>query len=181
MQPTATEQAAFDRAGMASETPAALLTKIISVVGTPAPDAVDQMHKADAKAWMQQQLQRPVASSLAARFPTGGVAWAEQAVDLLTRLLAWDPAGRPTARQAMAHPFFATLHPTRRLPPTDPAAVVRVDLDRIERLPLDANAMRRELNALIREYHPGYAPVAAAAAVGAAAAAFPADATGMAD
>ena len=33
--------------------------------------------------------------------------WRPDVLDLLDRLLVYDPAARPTARESMAHPFFA--------------------------------------------------------------------------
>lgn len=39
-----------------------------------------------------------------------------EAVDLMTRLCAWDPERRPTAAQALAHPYFAVSGCGRALP-----------------------------------------------------------------
>merc|ERR1711916_234521 len=58
----------------------------------------------------------PSPQDIAAIFPNAS----EEAVDLLEKLLVFNPEERLTAAQALAHPFFAELHEEDNEPEASP-------------------------------------------------------------
>ncbi|KAJ9531540.1 hypothetical protein QJQ45_015001, partial [Haematococcus lacustris] len=73
------------------------------------------------------------------------------ALRLLQRLLAFDPADRPTAEQALADPYFADLHSPSREPCAQPISKMAFDFDRRKLVMEDVRSLiYRE----ILEYHP---------------------------
>lgn len=82
------------------------LQKIVELVGKPSAD--DMRHFLDS--WMKQFIQSMPQQErkLEAAFPDAS----PQAVNLLSSLLQFDPAKRPTAAEALAHPWFDDLRDT---------------------------------------------------------------------
>lgn len=73
----------------------------------------------------------------------------EQEIDLISRMLLWDPAKRITADEAVEHPYFAKLHD-----PFDEPVAYPVDEFDFERNDITMDQMRREIWAEVLHYNP---------------------------
>ncbi|CAK4709177.1 hypothetical protein LEN26_021086 [Aphanomyces euteiches] len=80
------------------------LGKIFNVLGTPSPEYVTKLLKPAAQRWVQKQAYRP-ALAFSELYPQTNVL----ALDLLSKLLTYDPKARLTADQALAHPYITAL------------------------------------------------------------------------
>lgn len=77
------------------------MQRILDVVGTPSDQDLEWISSESTRAYVKAQHQRP-ASNLASLFP-----YAEDlALDLLSQLLQFNPHKRPTAAEALTHPYF---------------------------------------------------------------------------
>ena len=74
-----------------------------------------------------------------------------KALSLLRAMLSFDPAERPTAEQALQHPYFAGLHNPAREPTTTPVSKLAFDFDRRK---LTVEEVRELIYLEILEYHP---------------------------
>lgn len=70
-------------------------------------------------------------------------------IDLIYRMLQWDPDKRITAEDAVEHPYFAKLHD-----PFDEPVTFPVDEFDFERRDVNINQLRREIWAEVLRYHP---------------------------
>lgn len=73
------------------------------------------------------------------------------ALNILKRLLAFDPSDRPTAEQALADPYFAGLHNKAREPAAQPVSKLAFEF---ERRKLSTEEVRELIYREILEYHP---------------------------
>ena len=74
--------------------------KVCAVLGCPTPDSWPEgLDRAGQLGWSFPQF---APTPLAQLVPNASV----EAISLMTALCQWDPARRPTATQALAHPFF---------------------------------------------------------------------------
>ena len=73
------------------------------------------------------------------------------ALTILKRLLAFDPSDRPTAEQALADPYFSTLHNKAREPAAQPVSKLTFEF---ERRKLSTEEVRELIYREILEYHP---------------------------
>ena len=90
------------------------LFKIFQALGTPdAQRWLGVTDLPDYKDTFPRWPARPIRETVVAH---GGV-WSEAALDLLGRLLTYDPSARITARQALQHPYFAELMELRAVQP----------------------------------------------------------------
>ncbi|RHY34566.1 hypothetical protein DYB32_000833 [Aphanomyces invadans] len=80
------------------------LGKIFNVLGTPSPAYVNQLLKPAAQRWVQKQTYRP-ALAFSELYPQTNTL----ALDLLSKLLTFDPKARLTADQALAHPYITSI------------------------------------------------------------------------
>ncbi|KAG2453430.1 hypothetical protein HYH02_001653 [Chlamydomonas schloesseri] len=95
------------------------LTALFAVIGTPAWACIESVPSA---AWRRYLFHIPgKAPTLYRRFGGAG----EVAVDLLSRLLQFDPARRASAEEAMAHEYFALLHVEAQMAATELATAPR--------------------------------------------------------
>jgi len=91
------------------------LSLILSFCGTPSPQEIADIRNENARAYVQGHgFCDP--QDMAAIFPNAS----EEAVDLLEKLLVFNPEERLTAAQALAHPFFAELHEEDNEPEASP-------------------------------------------------------------
>jgi serine/threonine protein kinase len=94
------------------------LEKIVDVTGTPTQDGLHAVRNPKARDHLlslPKRPRRPLAEVLARNDDP-------QALDLLERILQFDPAARPSAAEALAHPYFASLHDPDVLASTADAA-----------------------------------------------------------
>ena len=77
------------------------LNVIFDVIGTPSPDDLSQVDNDTARGYIGG-LKRKAAVDLYARYASADV----RAIDLLSKLLVFNPRKRYTANQCLAHPFF---------------------------------------------------------------------------
>jgi serine/threonine protein kinase len=77
------------------------LNKIFNILGTPDSAYVSRIHKAAAQKWMHRQRRR-ARIGFAELYPNANV----QALDLLDKMLTYDPKRRITAAQALRHPYL---------------------------------------------------------------------------
>ncbi len=85
----------------------------LQVLGTQAEPALHFISSPKARAWIQSLPSKPKAS-LPDLFPSA----CAQALDLLDRMLVFDPHERISVEDALAHPYLASLHD----PALEPAA-----------------------------------------------------------
>lgn len=81
------------------------LKLILEVLGTQDDGALHFISSAKARAWIQSLPARPKAP-LSTLFPAA----APSALSLLERMLVFDPRGRISVDEALAHPWLASLH-----------------------------------------------------------------------
>jgi len=93
----------------------ASLKLIVGALGVPAD--LSFIHNAKAVAYIQALSRTmPPPAALETRFPEAP----PLALDLLKRLLRFDPSGRPSAQDALAHPLLASLHTLNQEPLATP-------------------------------------------------------------
>eukprot|EP00906_Rhabdomonas_costata_P022888 RCo032954 len=97
------------------------LEQVMNIIGTPTKDDLRQMKGGNeaVRAMVQSKAATP-GVSLSSLFCTPeGKPPSEQCLHLLRWMLSFNPRNRPTAREAMAHPYLAEYHP-ESLPPPGP-------------------------------------------------------------
>eukprot|EP00041_Stephanoeca_diplocostata_P011563 m.191359 g.191359 ORF g.191359 m.191359 type:complete len:445 (+) comp18589_c0_seq8:241-1575(+) len=111
------------------------LVQIAKLIGMPSEDHIAKID-GNAEKWVRTALagmvRRPFADLPQFRGPSNETPDAE-AMDLLERLLQYDPDVRPTAEEALRHPFFSEYH----VPTDEPIAAQPFD-KAFEKLKLDA-------------------------------------------
>eukprot|EP00760_Papus_ankaliazontas_P024237 PhM_4_TR215/c0_g1_i1/m.74618/K20535/MPK1_2; mitogen-activated protein kinase 1/2 len=120
------------------------LDKIFEVMGTPTPDEIDrQSHQDSVKRFLHNMKPRP--SRFDTLFPT--TQFPEEEVDLLKKMLRFDPSERISIEAALEHPYLAELHDPEDEPEGEPFV-----------LPDDGNITVESARALIWtemcKYHP---------------------------
>lgn len=81
------------------------LDKIIDVIGTPSEADIAAVGSSAAQKYLKKKGHRP-SPDWRSRYPNAS----EEALDLLRRMLVFNPNKRITVREAMRHPFLESLH-----------------------------------------------------------------------
>lgn len=123
------------------------LNLILQLVGSPAKDDMDFITNVKAKKWMARQAHHEP-KSLASVCPSAPA----DAVDLMTRLLEFDPRKRISVDDAIAHPFVAQY----RKPEAEGTAASAFDFsfEKENRQRLDKDTLRRLIFEDVCHFHP---------------------------
>lgn len=81
------------------------LDKVVEVIGTPSIEDINSVGSSAAQKYLKRKTVRPP-PQWRERYPSAS----PEALDLLQRMLVFNPDKRITVLQAMAHPFLASLH-----------------------------------------------------------------------
>jgi len=101
------------------------ITKISDILGTPPEDEIENIRSEPARRYIRQMgyKQRiPFAKLYPQALP--------EAIDLLDRMLAFDPGKRCTVDEALRHPYLASLHDPEEEPTC--AAIFNFDFEHYE-------------------------------------------------
>jgi len=132
------------------------ITRIIEIIGTPNVDDLMAIHNVAARQYIQTMGNKP-GLSFQKIYPNV----APLALDLLSRMLAFNPDKRIAVQEALAHPYLAALHD----PAEEPAGSPPFNFD-FENANLSEDAYReliyQEAESLLQSslngFHPQYIP-----------------------
>uniref|UniRef100_A0A6U0CUJ7 mitogen-activated protein kinase n=2 Tax=Ostreococcus mediterraneus TaxID=1486918 RepID=A0A6U0CUJ7_9CHLO len=119
---------------------------ITDVLGTPTPLQIAKVRNEKARRFLQNMRIKP-ALPLVEKFPNV----APKALNLLSKLLAFDPDDRPTAAQALADPYFDGMADVTREPSRRPLSKEMFEWDSRK---LTREEVRELLYEEILHYHP---------------------------
>mmetsp|Transcript_1155 Transcript_1155/g.2359 ORF Transcript_1155/g.2359 Transcript_1155/m.2359 type:complete len:520 (-) Transcript_1155:87-1646(-) len=122
------------------------LELITDLLGTPSPDVIAKVRNEKARRFLQNMRKKP-GVPFEEHFPHAD----KGALMMLKRLLAFDPAERPTAEEALADPYFAGLSQPSREPSAQPISKIAFEF---ERRKLNTEEVRELIYREILEYHP---------------------------
>ncbi|KXZ43541.1 hypothetical protein GPECTOR_87g403 [Gonium pectorale] len=122
------------------------LELITDLLGTPSAEVVAKVRNEKARRFLLGMRPKP-GIPFEQHFPRAD----RGALRLLRRLLAFDPAERPTAEEALADPYFAGLHCVAREPVAAPISKMAFEFDRRK---LSLEDVRELIYREILEYHP---------------------------
>ncbi|WIA21873.1 hypothetical protein OEZ85_004249 [Tetradesmus obliquus] len=122
------------------------LELITDLLGTPAPEVIAKVRNEKARRFLVN-MRKKLGVDLAAFFPRAD----RGALALLRRLLAFDPADRPSAEEALADPYFSNLHSPAREPSAQSISKLAFEF---ERRKLAIEEVRELIYREILEYHP---------------------------
>ena len=122
------------------------LELITDLLGTPSPEVIAKVRNEKARRFLLNMRKKP-GVPFEQHFPRADVG----ALRLLRRLLAFDPAERPTAEEALADPYFAGLSQPSREPSAQPISRHAFEF---ERRKLNVDEVRELIYREVLEYHP---------------------------
>eukprot|EP00698_Gefionella_okellyi_P006885 TRINITY_DN1663_c0_g1_i2.p1 TRINITY_DN1663_c0_g1~~TRINITY_DN1663_c0_g1_i2.p1 ORF type:complete len:390 (+),score=74.59 TRINITY_DN1663_c0_g1_i2:132-1301(+) len=122
--------------------------KIIDITGTPAAEDVEQVTQEKARKYLRSLPFKPKIP-FARMYPQAN----PLALDLLEKMLTFNPKKRITMEQALAHPYLQTLHDPTDEPLIDTVAVDNFDFS-FERGQLTPEAFKELVYAEMLKYHP---------------------------
>ncbi|GAB4820333.1 hypothetical protein N2152v2_007379 [Parachlorella kessleri] len=122
------------------------LELITDLLGTPSPEVIAKVRNEKARRFLMNMRKKP-GIPFEQYFPKAD----KGALRLLRRLLAFDPAERPTAEEALADPYFAGLSQPSREPSAQPISKLAFEF---ERRKLTVEEVRDLIYREILEYHP---------------------------
>ncbi|GJM93820.1 hypothetical protein PR202_ga10409 [Eleusine coracana subsp. coracana] len=122
------------------------LDLMTDLLGTPSLDTISRVRNEKARRYLSSMRKKePI--SFSQKFPNAD----PLALDLLQRLLAFDPKDRPTAEEALAHPYFKGLAKVEREPSCQPITKMEFEF---ERRRVTKEDIRELIFREILEYHP---------------------------
>lgn len=122
------------------------LDLMTDLLGTPSMDTISRVRNEKARRYLSS-MRKKETISFSQKFPNAD----PLALDLLQRLLAFDPKDRPTAEQALAHPYFKGLAKVEREPSCQPITKMEFEF---ERRRVTKEDIRELIFREILEYHP---------------------------
>jgi len=122
------------------------LELITDLLGSPSAEVINKVRNEKARRFLTN-MRRKSGFSFEQYFPKADAG----AINILKRLLAFDPADRPTADEALADPYFAGLHNPVREPAAQPVSKLAFEF---ERRKLSTEEVRELIYREILEYHP---------------------------
>lgn len=122
------------------------LELITDLLGTPSPEVIAKVRNEKARRFLMNMRKKP-GIPFEQYFPKAD----KGALRLLWRLLAFDPAERPTSEEALADPYFAGLSQPSREPSAQPVSKLAFEF---ERRKLVVEEVRELIYREILEYHP---------------------------
>lgn len=122
------------------------LELITDLLGTPSPEVIAKVRNEKARRFLLNMRKKP-GVPFEQHFPKADAG----ALRLLRRLLAFDPAERPTAEEALADSYFAGLSQPSREPSAQPISKLAFEF---ERRKLTVDEVRELIYREILEYHP---------------------------
>ncbi|KAG2489178.1 hypothetical protein HYH03_012404 [Edaphochlamys debaryana] len=122
------------------------LELITDLLGTPSAEVIAKVRNEKARRFLLNMRPKP-----GIPFEQHFLRADRGALRLLKRLLAFDPAERPTAEEALADPYFTGLHCVAREPVAQPISKLAFEFDRRK---LTLEDVRELIYREILEYHP---------------------------
>ncbi|KAK4744518.1 hypothetical protein SAY87_010830 [Trapa incisa] len=122
------------------------LDLITDLLGTPSPDTISGVKNEKARKYLME-MQKKQRVPFSEKFPNAD----PLALNLLQRLLAFDPRDRPTAEEALADPYFKGLAKVEREPSCQLISKLEFEF---ERRRVTKEDIRELLYREILEYHP---------------------------
>uniref|UniRef100_A0ACD5W1B6 Uncharacterized protein n=1 Tax=Avena sativa TaxID=4498 RepID=A0ACD5W1B6_AVESA len=122
------------------------LDLMTDLLGTPSLDTISRVRNEKARRYLSSMRKKePIPFSQ--KFPNAD----RLALDLLQRLLAFDPKDRPTAEESLSHPYFKGLAKIEREPSCQPITKMEFEF---ERRRVTKDDIRELIFREILEYHP---------------------------
>lgn len=122
------------------------LDLMTDLLGTPSMDTISRVRNEKARRYLSSMRKKePIPFSH--KFPNAD----PLAMDLLQRLLAFDPKDRPTAEESLSHPYFKGLAKVEREPSCQPITKMEFEF---ERRRVTKDDIRELIFREILEYHP---------------------------
>ncbi|CAM0881802.1 unnamed protein product [Alopecurus aequalis] len=122
------------------------LDLMTDLLGTPSMDTISRVRNEKARRYLSSMRKKePIPFSH--KFPNAD----PLALDLLQRLLAFDPKDRPTAEESLSHPYFKGLAKVEREPSCQPITKMEFEF---ERRRVTKDDIRELIFREILEYHP---------------------------
>ncbi|MEW5298717.1 MAG: hypothetical protein WDW36_001806 [Sanguina aurantia] len=122
------------------------LELITDLLGSPSAEVINKVRNEKARRFLTNMRRKP-GVPFEQHFPRAD----KVALLLLHKLLAFDPADRPTSEEALADPYFAGLHSVSREPVAQPLSRMAFEFDRRK---LTLEDVRDLIYREILEYHP---------------------------
>ncbi|KAJ9676842.1 hypothetical protein PVL29_022044 [Vitis rotundifolia] len=122
------------------------LDLMTDLLGTPSAESIARIRNEKARRYLSTMRKKP-SIPFSQKFPDAD----PLALQLLERLLAFDPKDRPTAEEALADPYFDGLANVDREPSTQPISKLEFEF---ERRKLTKDDVRELIYREILEYHP---------------------------
>ncbi|ONM25107.1 Mitogen-activated protein kinase 16 [Zea mays] len=119
---------------------------ITDLMGTPSPEAISRIRNEKARRYLSN-MRRKKPIPFTQKFPNAD----PLALGLLERMLAFEPKDRPSAEEALAHPYFKNIANVDREPSAQ--AVTKLEFE-FERRRVTKDDIRELIYREILEYHP---------------------------